>query len=149
MAKTKATPTPTEPLNLWEPEWAGDGAGEFSPMGDVVGAVLPAALGEGALSAEWDGAGATVVGDGGDRWWFGDKTTMTNFSPFWQFSTIPLMKKKGPDLSNLKVEFPSSNLRIGFLVLHESKSCLLTINTESDPLLYLKSVGQKKNHHKK
>jgi hypothetical protein len=51
--------------------------------------------------------------------WFGDKTITINFSPFLQFSTFPLMKKKGPDLSNVKVESPPSNFWIEFHMLHE------------------------------
>lgn len=36
-----------------------------------------------------------------------------------QLPGFPLLKKNGPDLLNLSLEFPSSSFCIGFEVLHE------------------------------
>lgn len=47
------------------------------------------------------------------------RTTMINFWPFWHLPGTPLMKKKGPDLPNLKTVWPLSCLSIGLAVAHD------------------------------
>lgn len=95
-------------------EVAGDVAGEI--VGDEVGVWLTGDV-AGDTDGEVAGEVAGVEGGGGLM----AKTTVINFcDPFWQSFLFPLIKKNGPEWSNLKIEFPSSIFIIGLFVLHLS-----------------------------
>ncbi|URE39560.1 hypothetical protein MUK42_13315 [Musa troglodytarum] len=80
-------------------------------------------------AGEGDEAGGLEVGggdggrDGGDEMggqFLTAMTTTTSFCPCWQFPGAPLMKKNGPDRSNLNTESPPSSFWIGLLTSHAS-----------------------------
>uniref|UniRef100_A0A0D9WTB0 Uncharacterized protein n=1 Tax=Leersia perrieri TaxID=77586 RepID=A0A0D9WTB0_9ORYZ len=110
---------------------AGDGTiGETDGPGDVAG---DGTIGEidgvgDDVAGDGDGAklgGATGEGIGGDGgvWWRSAMTTTMSFSPARQLDSLPLMKKKGPDRSNVNTVLPSSNLpppATAAVVLHAS-----------------------------
>lgn len=95
----------------------GDGASEG---GLVIGEEDDAGgfvWGDGAMDDLGGWETGEVAGAGDDLGLLTAMTTTMSFCPFLQLSFSPLMKKKGPECSNLKTESPSSIFLIGFFVL--------------------------------
>ena len=116
-----------EHTNPNEPDFCSDGAGIGASksdgvlllFGDSTGGLI---LGTGDGGGETGGVAGTDEGDGEEGCWGLCLTAMTrtiSFCPLLQLSALPLMKKKGPERSNVKIESPSVKDRIGFLVLQE------------------------------
>ncbi|KAF0924774.1 hypothetical protein E2562_014573 [Oryza meyeriana var. granulata] len=97
----------------------GNGAGAGA-IGETKGTGDGAKLGVGVAVGAGDGGedsgvgiGATGGGTAGGGVWRPLRSAMTttmSFSPARQLASLPLMKKKGPDRSNVNTVLPSSNL---------------------------------------
>uniref|UniRef100_A0A0E0LER2 Uncharacterized protein n=1 Tax=Oryza punctata TaxID=4537 RepID=A0A0E0LER2_ORYPU len=96
-------------------ETDGDGLGVIATGDGAMLGVAAAGAGDGGDDAGLGiGTGATGGGTaaGGGAWrpLRSAMTTTMSFSPARQLASLPLMKKKGPDLSNVNTVLPSSNL---------------------------------------
>lgn len=103
--------------------------------------------GGGALTVAGGDGGSSFVGFGGGALGRTARTCTRSFWPPLQLLGFPLTKKKGPERSNTNRDSPSVRVRIGFFVLQEVKSSLVTTITESLPFGYLKTaiISMKKN----
>lgn len=118
-----------EHTNPNEPDFFPAGAGTGASISDgtspLFGEAAGVVVGDGGGVETGGGvAGSTDEGDGegGYCGWglcLTAITTTMSFCPLLQLSALPVMKKKGPERSNVKTESPSVKDWIGLLVLHE------------------------------
>ena len=113
----------------------GGGGGSLTGAGvGLISTVPVGGDGDSSPDGAGDGVGPSELGGGGELDLFlSAKTTTTTFSFLQHLSLFPLMKQCGPDLSNVKTVWPSSNFLIGLSVLQLVQSSWLTRSTQSWP----------------
>lgn len=127
-------------------------AGEGAMVGVVAGAGIGAAdggVGMGAAAGGVVGLGIGVADGGGMAGGVRAplRSARTTTMSFWlarQLPSLPLMKKKGPERSNVNTVLPSSNLVMYDDVLHALYAAGSTSSTESVSLGYTNTAPQQR-----